>query len=260
MHNSSEYYSELVSRNKVFIDYKLQRDIVKTRLAFAGCGLGSNVALMSARVGFTKFVLMDGDDVSISNLNRQTFEIKDVGKNKALCLKKQILNVNRNCEVKTRTKYINNKDVDLVINNSDIIINTIDFGDTFIKLTTEATVSNKIVILPFNVGYGVVIVVLDKTSDSISSVIKENHNIVTNGDLYRHLLSNINYCAPKYISQNIDKIFDVIRRFKYSPQLAIASSLNAAAINTVILKIIKGDQVKKLPGIIYFDLNDVVQC
>ena len=58
-------------------------------LAGAG-GLGSNCAMMLARSGLTRFVLVDGDVVEESNLNRQHYFPRHVGQSKVLALGEQL--------------------------------------------------------------------------------------------------------------------------------------------------------------------------
>ncbi len=57
-------------------------------------GLGSNVALLLARSGFNRFTLIDSDTVEASNLNRQTYIIQDIGRDKVTCLAEQMLLIN----------------------------------------------------------------------------------------------------------------------------------------------------------------------
>lgn len=49
-------------------------------------GLGSNVAASLARCGLGKLLLVDFDDVELSNINRQQYRLKDVGKPKTEAL------------------------------------------------------------------------------------------------------------------------------------------------------------------------------
>src|SRR5258707_928685 len=49
-------------------------------------GIVSQIAPTLARKGIGQITLLDDDFVEVSNLNRQRFHIKDVGRNKALAL------------------------------------------------------------------------------------------------------------------------------------------------------------------------------
>ncbi len=61
----------------------------RSKVLMIGAGaIGSNVALALVRKGIGCVDLYDDDEVELRNLTRQMFSIKDVGKNKALCLAK----------------------------------------------------------------------------------------------------------------------------------------------------------------------------
>jgi sulfur carrier protein ThiS adenylyltransferase len=65
--------------------------LAAARVGLAGAGgLGSNCAMMLARSGLTRFVLVDGDVVEDSNLNRQHYFPRHVGQSKVLALGEQL--------------------------------------------------------------------------------------------------------------------------------------------------------------------------
>ena len=80
-------YDQFVLRNAGYIQPATQEKIRNTRLLIAGCGMGSSPAMCAARLGFEKFILVDGDTVDAHNLNRQFYEFADVGKPKVEALK-----------------------------------------------------------------------------------------------------------------------------------------------------------------------------
>jgi molybdopterin/thiamine biosynthesis adenylyltransferase len=64
----------------------------KSRVLFIGAGgLVSQIAPTLVRKGIGQITLLDDDVVETSNLNRQRFYIKDVGRNKALALAENLL-------------------------------------------------------------------------------------------------------------------------------------------------------------------------
>jgi len=65
--------------------------LAAVRVGFAGAGgLGSNCAMMLARCGLRQFVLVDGDVVDASNLNRQHYFPRHLGQSKVLALSEQL--------------------------------------------------------------------------------------------------------------------------------------------------------------------------
>jgi molybdopterin/thiamine biosynthesis adenylyltransferase len=49
-------------------------------------GLGGEFLRGAVKKGIGRIAVYDGDEVTVSNLNRQMFRLRDVGKNKAICL------------------------------------------------------------------------------------------------------------------------------------------------------------------------------
>jgi len=66
-------------------------NLATARIGIAGVGgLGSNCAMMLARSGIGQLVLVDGDVVDESNLNRQHYFPRHLGQSKVLALSTQI--------------------------------------------------------------------------------------------------------------------------------------------------------------------------
>jgi molybdopterin/thiamine biosynthesis adenylyltransferase len=68
-----------------------QMGLADSQLLFIGAGgINGEVAEGSVRKGAGHIIIADGDIVEITNLNRQKFHKEDIGKNKALCLAKNL--------------------------------------------------------------------------------------------------------------------------------------------------------------------------
>ncbi|MFH6983103.1 HesA/MoeB/ThiF family protein [Marinoscillum luteum] len=71
---------------------KTQEDLSRLRIGIVGLGsVGSIVAEILARTGFSKFVLIDFDAVEEKNLDRTTFLQEDVGRAKVFAMKDAII-------------------------------------------------------------------------------------------------------------------------------------------------------------------------
>ncbi len=69
--------------------------VKQARVAIAGLGgLGSHIAFALARTGVGHLHLVDFDTVEPSNLNRQCYRIRDLGKSKTQALAEQLADVN----------------------------------------------------------------------------------------------------------------------------------------------------------------------
>lgn len=75
-------------------------------------GLGFNIALSLARTSVGKLILIDFDTVDFTNLNRQNYFLKHVGKLKTESLKEQINEINPHVDVETINLKIDSKNID----------------------------------------------------------------------------------------------------------------------------------------------------
>ena len=85
---------ERYNRNRIYVSTDQQDKIRETRILLGGAGIGSIIAECALRFGFEDMVIVDGDKVELSNLNRQNYVKSDIGKSKAECLSKRLLRVN----------------------------------------------------------------------------------------------------------------------------------------------------------------------
>lgn len=80
-----------------------QPELVQSRIHIVGCGsVGSTVAENLVRCGLTNFTLYDFDKVEARNLVNQMFTLKHVGMNKTEALKDILLEINPDCDIKTK--------------------------------------------------------------------------------------------------------------------------------------------------------------
>ena len=84
----------------------LHRAIRDTRAAVIGAGGNGAVLDLLARAGFMRFVIIDGDRVEDTNLNRLPFDRKAVGLPKTEAWKQHLLAINPECEIDIHTRYV----------------------------------------------------------------------------------------------------------------------------------------------------------
>ena len=95
-------------------------------------GVGSWAVEAFARTGIRRLTLIDGDDISRSNINRQCHALEStIGQMKAEVMKQRVLDINPECECIAIEQYINDDNiVDLLMPDSehkfDCIIDAID--------------------------------------------------------------------------------------------------------------------------------------
>ena len=149
-------YETFVLRNDGYVCPQTQEKIRSTRLLIAGCGIGSSVAVCAARMGFTKFVLVDGDTVEAHNLNRQFYEFTDIGKPKVEALHDQILRINPQAEIEAIHAYLAADNTDGIVGKADIVFDTIDFLDlsAILNLHTSARKHGATILTALSIGFG----------------------------------------------------------------------------------------------------------
>jgi sulfur carrier protein ThiS adenylyltransferase len=115
------------------IDYFCERDPdafplwQKATVGIAGAGgLGSNCAIMLARAGIGKLIVADFDKVSLSNLNRQSFNIDQVGMPKTDALKMNIRMINPFIQLQMHDLRLTPNNIPSLFKDVDVMIEAFD--------------------------------------------------------------------------------------------------------------------------------------
>lgn len=104
-------------------------------LVFGVGGVGSFCTEALARSGVGTLILVDNDDISISNINRQIHaNQKTVGKSKVEMMKNRIMDINPECNVITHQVFVTKenipeiikKDIDYVVDAIDTVTSKLD--------------------------------------------------------------------------------------------------------------------------------------
>ena len=131
---------------KFFSIEKLKK-IQNVSIGIAGLGgLGSNIAFNLVRSGFRKFVLVDFDIVSFSNLNRQFYFYNQVGLFKTLALKKNLLQINDNLIITTYNERIDENNIKNLFKNCDSIAEAFDDVSSKTMLIEQFADSSKFIV------------------------------------------------------------------------------------------------------------------
>lgn len=245
-------YNEMTSRNISFISNELQQKLKTTKLIFAGCGLSSVMAEMAIRIGFEKIALIDADHVEISNINRQCYNLIDIGLPKVSALKQKLLTINPNLDISTNTNGITSKnDIDNILCSGDIIINTIDFGELYFELVHTGMEQNKLVLCPFNPGFGGLVVCFSNKSGNLYDLLgtdKVEHGAEFSKKLIRN---NPEIKIEQQMRDNLDTIFEQISQSGFEPQISIGVNMSSAITLSCIIKYINGEKIPYCPSLIF---------
>ncbi len=101
-----------------------------------GCGgLGGYVCNALARFGAGHITVVDGDDFSESNLNRQLFARPDtLGKNKASVCAQELAAINGDIELKPVCRMLSASNAASILSGHDLVIDCLDSHETRILL------------------------------------------------------------------------------------------------------------------------------
>lgn len=249
---------DLYSRNWAFIPEAIQKKLHDTCIFLAGSGLGSVIAEIAVRTGFGRFIIADGDVVEMSNLNRQIFNTNNLGQNKAEETRKLIRAINPSTDITVIKSFLTPDTLDDPINNSDVIINTIDFNSAaFLDCNVKAREKGKTVLFPINIGWGGALFVFTPES----ATLEETIGLVPGTDyslesikkalIYTAIGGNI----PHYLKENIEKLKKATpETWPNDPQLSVAASLTASLVVTTAVALAANKKVVVAPEVIYVDL------
>jgi len=107
--------------------------IYKSRLAFVGCGASSYLIEKVSRLSPKELLLVDGDTVEESNIERTSFFPDQIGFKKVEALKDNIRRINSKVKVKCIKDFLTESNVSL-LRNSDIVVCGVDNFETKILL------------------------------------------------------------------------------------------------------------------------------
>ena len=143
------------SRTEMLIGKESLEKLKNAKVCVFGVGgVGSFVCEGLARAGIGKFILVDNDEVSISNINRQLIAThKTIGKAKVEVMKERILEINPEAEVEIfKTFYMPESEDKILDESISYIVDAIDTVTAKIHLIMEANRLNIPIISSMGTG------------------------------------------------------------------------------------------------------------
>jgi hypothetical protein len=241
-----------ISRNWLFISEETQ-NLIKDKFIFmAGVGLGSQIAISLARIGFKKFILADGDVFSESNLNRQHCFLSDLNKNKAEVTHDYLKNIDPKIQTVVFPYFLKNDDLENFIQKSDYVINCIDFDSPeYLTCHRLCKKYNKKEIFVINLGFGTVAAISSSESPDFQDFFQEDDFAKMKNILITHFV--MNGCANK---ENIELIVSRYQQEKHNnpePQIVAGCYLSSILTMKIILNDIENKNVQFFPFIYSLD-------
>lgn len=116
----------------------LQKNFSSATVAICGLGgLGSNIAILLARAGIGKLILIDFDKVDISNLHRQQYKASQIGMNKTDALRENLLEIAPYVALEMHTTCVTEENATHLLQGADIICEAFDNAEAKAMLTNQ---------------------------------------------------------------------------------------------------------------------------
>jgi molybdopterin/thiamine biosynthesis adenylyltransferase len=250
-------YQELVRSNWGFIPEEGQEKIRCTQILLAGCGLGSNIALLAARTGFTNFILADGDSVKLGNLNRQAFRAEHIERNKAEMTAELIHEINPEAKIEVFPQFITTIDeMDNLVSKADLIINMVDPSPVIFQLNRFAIKQGKPVLFPLNIGFGGAVFIFTGYSATLEQMIGPE---TKPDEFFLNLVLKMEPQLPEYLKTHMAIKDRVMKDGSALPQLGIAANISSALIVTAMIRLTLGVPVEVAPQPLSLDSWQIVR-
>jgi len=251
-------YEELVDRHKFIIPRKLQEKIKKCRIFLLGCGLGTQIGLLAVRTGFMNFILVDGDKVTLDNLNRQAFRYEHLGKNKAEALASMIRDVNPKAKVEFYPIFLRDKKLAKeLIDKSDVVVNMADPDEIMYFVNDYAQETGKPVFFPLNPPWGGYVLVFTPDSPRLKEIIGKK-NPPKGNKFYFELIKKTFSTFPSHLRRFYRTQIRKLLKQSYFPQLGASAFLTSSIVVAGIIKLLAKRHLKKAPQPIFLDLWEEV--
>ncbi|MCK5686411.1 sulfur carrier protein ThiS adenylyltransferase ThiF [bacterium] len=117
--------------------------LTRSCIGIAGCGgLGSNAAVALVRAGIGKLILVDFDNVEMSNLNRQYFFVNQVGTKKVEALAANLKSINPRVELEIFNVKIDPESIQELFGSADLLIEAFDKAESKKWLIENWSINN----------------------------------------------------------------------------------------------------------------------
>ena len=145
---------EQFSRTELLIGKKAIEKLNKTKVAIFGIGgVGSYVVEGLARVGIGEFVLVDNDDIALSNINRQIIAThKTIGRSKVDVSKERILDINPHAKIEVYKEFFMPQSKGILNETVNYIVDCVDTVTSKIELVVRAEKLNIPIISSMGTG------------------------------------------------------------------------------------------------------------
>lgn len=244
--HSDDHYK----KNVLYISPQEQEKLKTIKLLFAGAGIGSVIAEAALRVGFESFILIDGDKVGPSNLNRQNYCRADVGSSKVSRIKSRLESINPNANIVIHDLFLDSEsNIMDYLSECDIAINAIDFDDGRTAFEFDkACQKRKIpVVHPFNFGWAGAAYVVTPDSPQVFDLHQQGRpfELVLIDEFLRYIKENEGFKLDWF--DDFAKAYTKFSEVLTPPQLIVGSQLASAIVIDILFSLVHNLEIKTFP-------------
>ncbi|MBP2031851.1 tRNA A37 threonylcarbamoyladenosine dehydratase [Clostridium algifaecis] len=134
-----------LSRTELLIGKESLEKLKKSTVVIFGLGgVGSFALEAVARAGVGNIIIVDDDTVCLTNINRQIHaNFKTIGKPKVEVLKRRVLDINPNCNIKAYQVFVKEDNIhEIIPENTDYVIDAVDTVSSKISLVVWCKKNN----------------------------------------------------------------------------------------------------------------------
>lgn len=253
------WISQLYARNWMFITPEVQAALQRKVLFAAGVGGASHIVTLACRTGITKFIVADDDNVEVSNLNRQAYQVEHLDQNKAAALADILRSISPDVSVEVMKGKITEQNYMDGIARSDFVINSVDFEQpAFLLLNRVAQAAGKTVLLPLNLGWIGVLLVFTPESPTLDQFLGIRTGQVGGLDVASRLLERVVTGLPlsgqQYLAEPLKQFAKRDKSWPGDPQLGAAVYATAAVAMRVIVAATADEPLRIVPEVVFVDL------
>jgi molybdopterin/thiamine biosynthesis adenylyltransferase len=234
-------------RNRIYINESEQIHLKYFKILLAGCGIGSVIAECALRLGFENITIIDGDQVELSNLNRQNYINADIGVDKTKSIKKRLLAINPDANITIHNFYLTETNIDTLIRGHHVAINALDFKSNVPLVFDDICQKHQIPVLhPYNIGWAGLVYIIMPQGESLREI-----SIDWSGfekKVVKHFLDKLDDSTndKKWIL-NILKQYENEKELLSPPQLSVGSWLLGSLCTSILFDIAMQNSVKQFP-------------
>ena len=162
----------MFERFELLVGNKIE-DIKNKKVLVVGVGgVGSYTVESLVRCGIGSITIIDNDIIDITNLNRQLMTTTDnVGESKVEVLKKRIVSINRGCSVNAINAFLDENNIDSIVNDYDYVVDACDTVKTKVGLINICNKKNIKLISAMGTGNK-----MDPSKLEITDIYKTNND------------------------------------------------------------------------------------